>query len=134
MRIVLTKGIIVGVSMVAAIIVAIAAQFTLLSAYATSLVMQRTNAPLTKHRVLFNRIPVPVMTLFIADATGQNERVLIPTHGLEYSPSYSADGQWVVFTAFSNGPGRPIAFCSRAIVTGGSSCTPSGRTGPSCDA
>jgi TolB protein len=38
------------------------------------------------------------MTLFIADATGQNERVLIPTHALEYSPSYSADGHWVVFT------------------------------------
>jgi hypothetical protein len=47
MRIVVTKRMIVGVSIVAAIITA--AQFTLLSAHATSLVMQRTNAPLTKH-------------------------------------------------------------------------------------
>ena len=98
MRIVLAKRIIVRVSIVAAIIIPIAAQFALLSAHATSLVMQRTNAPLAKHRVLFNRIPVPVMTLFIADANGQNERVLIPTHRLEYSPSYSADGEWVVYT------------------------------------
>jgi len=34
------------------------------------------------------------MTVFIADADGKNERALVPTQGLEYSPSYSADGQW----------------------------------------
>ena len=53
----------------------------------------------SKHLVLFNRHLVPVMTVFIADADGKNEHALVPTQGLEYSPSYSADGQWIVFTA-----------------------------------
>ncbi len=34
----------------------------------------------------------------IADADGKNERPLAPHSTLEYSPTYSADGQWVVFT------------------------------------
>ena len=34
----------------------------------------------------------------IADADGKNERPLVPHGTLEYSPSYSADGKWVVFT------------------------------------
>ena len=54
-------------------------------------------------QVLFNRYQTPVMTVFIADADGMNARALVPTHGLEYSPSYSADGQWVVFTAEPTG-------------------------------
>lgn len=96
MRIVLTKGAIVGVLIVAAIITAIA-QITPVGAHATNPAMQRTNAPPTKHRVLFNRL-VPDVTIFIADADGRHEHALIPTPGLEYSPSYSADGQWVVYT------------------------------------
>jgi TolB protein len=57
----------------------------------------------TRHRVLFNRFLVPVMTMFIADADGKNERALHPTSGLEYSPSWSADGHWIVFTAERDG-------------------------------
>ena len=57
----------------------------------------------TKHRVLFNRYLVPAMTVYIADADGQNERALAPAKGLEYSPSYSADGQWVVYTVERKG-------------------------------
>ena len=55
------------------------------------------------HRVLFNRYQTPVMTVFIADADGANARALAPAWGLEYSPSFSADGRWVVFTAEPDG-------------------------------
>lgn len=57
----------------------------------------------TRYRVLFNRYLVPTMTVFIADADGTNERALVPTVGLEYSPSYSPDGQWIVYTAERKG-------------------------------
>ena len=60
-------------------------------------------APSAGQQVLFNRYQVPVMSVFIANADGTNERTLVPTEGLEYSPSYSADGQWVVFTAEPDG-------------------------------
>jgi len=51
-----------------------------------------------KHRVLFNRL-IPDVGLFVADADGKNERPLVPHLEIEYSPSVSLDGQWVVFTA-----------------------------------
>ena len=56
-----------------------------------------------RHQVLFNRYQSPVMTLFIADADGTRERALVSTPGLQYSSSYSADGQWVVFTSERDG-------------------------------
>lgn len=56
-----------------------------------------------RRQVLFNRYQTPVMTVFIADADGANARPLAPAWGLEYSPSFSADGQWVVFTAEPDG-------------------------------
>ena len=56
-----------------------------------------------EHQVLFNRYQAPMMTVFIADADGANARALAPDWGLEYSPSFSADGQWVVFTAEPEG-------------------------------
>jgi TolB protein len=57
----------------------------------------------TKHRVLFNRFQVPIMALAIADADGKNERALLPANTFAYSPSYSADGQWIVYTAERDG-------------------------------
>jgi Tol biopolymer transport system component len=51
-----------------------------------------------KHRVLFNRFRMPEIQIMIADADGKNERVLAPHGEIEYSPSYSPDGKWVVFT------------------------------------
>jgi Tol biopolymer transport system component len=51
-----------------------------------------------KHRVLFNRFLVPEIGLFVADPDGKNERAL-PHHETEYSPSVTADGQWIVFTS-----------------------------------
>ena len=59
-----------------------------------------TKTPL---KVMFNQYQTPVMSVFIADADGRNERALFASPGLEYSPSYSADGQWIVFTRERNG-------------------------------
>ena len=56
-----------------------------------------------RHQVLFNRYQTPVMTVFIAGADGADARALVPDRGLEYSPSFSPDGQWVVFTAEPDG-------------------------------
>jgi TolB protein len=56
-----------------------------------------------KHRILFNRFLVPDVGLFIANADGTNERVLVPHRGIEYSPNVSLDGKWVVFTSEQNG-------------------------------
>ena len=56
-----------------------------------------------KHRVLFNRFRVPEMALFIADADGKNERALVPHREIEYSPSISPDGKWIVFTSERSG-------------------------------
>jgi Tol biopolymer transport system component len=56
-----------------------------------------------RHRVLFNRFQAPVMNIFIADQDGKNERELVPASTLNYSPSYSADGRWVVFTGERDG-------------------------------
>ena len=55
------------------------------------------------YRILFNRFQAPVMTVFINDADGKRERALLPAPGLDYSPSYSADGQWVVLTSERDG-------------------------------
>ncbi len=51
-----------------------------------------------KHKVLFNRFRLQELSVMIADADGKNERTLVPHSTLEYSPTYSADGQWIVFT------------------------------------
>ena len=59
--------------------------------------------PRAEHQVLFNRYQAPVTTVFIADADGANARPLTSARGLEYSPAFSADGQWVVFTAEPGG-------------------------------
>ncbi|MCY4505881.1 MAG: hypothetical protein OXG35_02795, partial [Acidobacteria bacterium] len=56
-----------------------------------------------RHQVLFNLYQTPVMTVFIADADGADARALVPDLGLEYSPAFSPDGQWVVFTAEPDG-------------------------------
>jgi TolB protein len=56
-----------------------------------------------RHRVLFSRLG-PVQTgLFVAAGDGSGERALLPATGLDYSPSLSADAQWVVFTSERNG-------------------------------
>src|SRR4051794_37990604 len=54
--------------------------------------------PRPKHKVLFNRFRMPEIQIMIAGADGKGEKVLAPHSEIEYSPSYSADGNWIVFT------------------------------------
>ena len=94
-----------GLTIAAAFCISVAAESTRAKGEAPGVrhVIQSADTPSATRQVLFNRYQVPVMTVFIADADGTNERALVPSHGLEYSPSYSADGQWVVFTAEPDG-------------------------------
>ena len=41
--------------------------------------------------------------IFIANGDGTQERPLLPLTGLDYSPSLSKDGKWVIFTSERNG-------------------------------
>jgi len=58
--------------------------------------------PKPRHKILFNRFLMPETEIAITDADGRNERVPAPHENapgsLEYSPSWSADGQWIVYT------------------------------------
>ena len=56
-----------------------------------------------RHRILFSRLGPVQAGLFIASSDGSGERALLPATGLDYSPSWSADGQWVAFTSERNG-------------------------------
>ena len=49
--------------------------------------------------MLMNRIGPSVMELFVADADGANERQLFTNSDFDYNASFSADGQWIVFTS-----------------------------------
>lgn len=103
MRTIISKRVLASTLSATTIGVTIAALSGSVTGQSTRQTNTRTNPPTAKHQVLFNRFQTPAMTVFIADADGKNERALVPTHGLEYSPSYSADGQWVVFTAERDG-------------------------------
>ena len=91
-----------GFGFAAAIAIALIPAARQLSAQSISGTEQRagTSPPL---KVLFNQYQTPVMSLFIADADGGNEHALIASPGFDYSPCYSADGQWIVFTRERNG-------------------------------
>jgi TolB protein len=41
--------------------------------------------------------------LFIANGDGTGERTLLPLTGMDYSPSISPDGKWVIFTSERDG-------------------------------
>ncbi len=41
--------------------------------------------------------------LFLADSDGRNERPLLSTSAVDYNPSFSADGNWIIFTSDRNG-------------------------------
>jgi TolB protein len=54
--------------------------------------------------IMFSSDKTPVHSqLFIANGDGGGERPLLPLTGMDYSPSFSADGKWVVFTSERNG-------------------------------
>jgi TolB protein len=54
-------------------------------------------------RLLFSRVGPTSIGLFLAKADGSNERALLPPDSLDYNPSFSADGKWVVFTSERGG-------------------------------
>ncbi|MDR3698580.1 MAG: hypothetical protein P4L56_03030 [Candidatus Sulfopaludibacter sp.] len=50
-------------------------------------------------RLLFSRVGPARVGLFLANADGSHERALLPADSLDYNPSFSADGKWIVFTS-----------------------------------
>ena len=53
--------------------------------------------------LVFSRIGPTQIGLFRADEGGQSERPLLPLSGLDYNPTFSADGRWILFTSERNG-------------------------------
>jgi Tol biopolymer transport system component len=56
--------------------------------------------------LLLNRIGPSASKLFIANADGSGERLFMDSGTLDYNASFSADGQWVVFTSERDGLGN----------------------------
>src|SRR5579884_938431 len=54
-------------------------------------------------QLLFTRVGPTRIGLFVANADGSHERALLPADGLDYDPSFSADGKWIVFTSERGG-------------------------------
>jgi Tol biopolymer transport system component len=54
-------------------------------------------------RIVFSRLQPVRIGLFLADRDGGNERPLLPATGLDYNPSFSADGKWILFTSERGG-------------------------------
>ena len=56
--------------------------------------------------MLMNRIAPSTIDLFIANADGTGERKLFTNSDFDYNASFSADGQWIVFTSERTGYGQ----------------------------
>ena len=59
-----------------------------------------------KNVMLMNRIGPSVSELYVANADDSVEHKLLPTSGFDYHASYSADGNWLVFTPERAGLGQ----------------------------
>ena len=63
--------------------------------------------------LLLNRIGPAASQIFVANADGTNERKLIDSGTLDYNASFSADGQWLVFTSERDGLGNANIYRAR---------------------
>jgi Tol biopolymer transport system component len=69
-----------------------------------SLLVWATALPLVgSDRILLNRIGPSGADLFIAKADGTTERKVLPSSEFDYNPSFSKDGNWIIFTSERNG-------------------------------
>ena len=59
-----------------------------------------------KQVLLMNRLGPSQLTLYTANADGSSERPLFAASGFDYNASFSADGQWIVFTSERTGSGQ----------------------------
>ncbi len=64
--------------------------------------------------LLLNRIGPSASQIFVANADGTGERKLIDSGTLDYNASFSADGQWIVFTSERDGLGNSNIYRARA--------------------
>jgi Tol biopolymer transport system component len=55
------------------------------------------------HTILFSRLAPHELGLYIANADGTGEHLLLKSPALDYNPAWSADGQWIAFTSERNG-------------------------------
>lgn len=70
----------------------------------TALVLLSAAAPTApRHHIVFSRVGPVSSQLFLAKADGTGEQSLLDNTGLDYSPSFSPDGAWIVFTSERNG-------------------------------
>lgn len=59
-----------------------------------------------------NRIAPGTSELYIANADGSDERMLLGNESTyDYHASFSADGKWVIFTTERNGDGNSVCIC-----------------------
>jgi len=63
--------------------------------------------------MLMNRIGPSSSELYISNADGSDERKLLSNSVFDYHASYSADGQWIVFTSERNGAGQADIYRAR---------------------
>ena len=56
------------------------------------------------NHVLFNRLGPTQAALYVSNADGSGERILQRSGSLDYDPSWSPKGDWVVFTSERSGP------------------------------
>src|SRR5262245_35954915 len=75
------------------------------------------SVPGKKGVMLMNRIGPSASELFVANADGTGERKLLAEPAFDYHASYSADGQWIVFTSERAGPGQADIYRARADGT-----------------
>lgn len=67
--------------------------------------------------LLLNRIGPSASQIFIANADGSGERKLVDSGTLDYNASFSADGQWIVFTSERDGLGNSNLYRARVDGT-----------------